>query len=89
VEAHPIKQYFQKGLMVTLNSDDPTMFNTSINQEYSALAQKLGFTVADLKRLSVNGIDASFVSDGDKKSMKSQFEKEWAQLLNECHLGLA
>ena len=71
--------------MVTVNSDDPTMFNTCINQEYSALVEKFGFTVGDLKRLSMNGVDASFMSDGDKKSMKSQFEKEWEQLLNEYH----
>jgi adenosine deaminase len=82
VETHPIKQYFQQGLMVTVNSDDPTMFNTSISQEYSVLVKKLGFTVNDLKRLSMNGIDASFMSEGDKKLMKSQFEKEWEQLLN-------
>jgi hypothetical protein len=32
--------------------------------------------------LTLNGIDASFMSDGDKKLMKLQFEKEWEQLLN-------
>jgi adenosine deaminase len=85
VETHPIKKYFQQGLMVTVNSDDPTMFNTSISQEYSALVQKLGFTVSDLKRLTLNGIDASFMSDGDKKLMKLQFEKEWEQLLNKYY----
>ena len=85
VEAHPIKQYFQKGLMVTVNSDDPTMFNASISQEYLALVQKLGFTVNDLKRLSMNGIDASFMSVADKKSMKSQFEKEWEHLLDKYY----
>ena len=68
--------------MVTVNSDDPTMFNTSINQEYLALAQRLGFTVSDLKSLSMNGIRASFMSDRNKELMKSQFEKEWEQLLN-------
>jgi adenosine deaminase len=77
VETHPIKQYLQHGLVVTVNSDDPTMFNTSISLEYSELVQKLGFTASDLKRLSMNGIDASFMSDGDKKLMKAQFEKEW------------
>lgn len=82
VETHPIKQYFQQGLMVTINSDDPTMFNTSISQEYLVLVQKLGFTVSDLKRLSMNGVSASFIPDGDKELMKSQFEREWNQLLN-------
>jgi adenosine deaminase len=82
VETHPIKQFFQHGLMVTVNSDDPTMFNTSITQEYLVLAKKLGFSVSDLKTLSMNGIKASFMSDEDKESMTSQFEKEWQQLLN-------
>ncbi len=82
LESHPIKQYFQQGLMVTVNSDDPTMFNTSINQEYLALAQKLGFTIRDLKSLSMNGIRASFMSERNKELMKSQFEKEWEQILN-------
>jgi adenosine deaminase len=85
VEAHPIKRYFQQGLMVTVNSDDPTMFNTSISQEYLELVQKLGFTVNDLKRLSMNGVDASFMSVADKKLMKSQFEKEWEHLLDKYY----
>ncbi len=80
IETHPIKQYFQQGLMVTINSDDPTMFNTSISQEFLALVRELGFTVSDLKHLSMNGISASFMSDEDKELMKSQFEKEWQDL---------
>lgn len=74
---HPIKDYFEQGLMVTVNSDDPTMFNTSITQEYEVLVRELGFSIDELKRLSMNSIDASFMSDGDKESMKSQFEREW------------
>jgi adenosine deaminase len=81
VESHPIKDYFQKGLLVTVNSDDPTMFNTSINQEYLVLAQQLRFTVNELKQLSINGLEASFLSDDDKKAMRVQFETEWQQLL--------
>ena len=82
IKDHPIKEYFENGLLVTVNSDDPTMFNTSIAQEYLVLAQDLAFSPSDLKRLSMNGIDASFMSDSDKKLMKSQFEREWKQLLN-------
>lgn len=80
IENHPIKQYFEQGLMVTVNSDDPTMFNTSINQEYLILAQKLDFTISDLKRLSINSIVASFMSEENKELMKSLFEKEWQRL---------
>ena len=81
IEAHPIGQYFKQGLMVTVNSDDPVMFNTTISQEYLVLVEKLGFTINDLKCLSMNGIKASFMSDKDKQLMEHQFEKEWQQLI--------
>ena len=82
VESHPINDYFQKGLKVTVNSDDPTMFNTSLNQEYLVLAQQLGFTLNDLKRVSLNGIEASFLPDEEKERMKTQFEQTWQELLS-------
>ena len=81
VKEHPIREYFEQGLMVTVNSDDPTMFNTSTTQEYLLLIQELGFSLNDLKRLSMNGISASFMPDSAKETMKSQFEIEWGQLL--------
>ncbi|MBU7018273.1 MAG: adenosine deaminase [Theionarchaea archaeon] len=80
-DVHPIRQYYLKGLMVTVNSDDPTMFNTTLDEEYATLAQNLGFSVDDLKKVSMNGITSSFMADKDKELMKSQFEKEWQHLL--------
>jgi adenosine deaminase len=77
---HPIREYYQKGLSVTVNSDDPTMFDTSITREYVILAQELGFSLNDLKCMSFNGITASFMPEKAKKAMKSQVEKEWQQV---------
>lgn len=85
IETHPIKEYFRQGLMVTVNSDDPTMFNTSLTQEYVTLVQKLGFDLADLRRLGANSIDASFMSEESKKAMRVQFATEWEQLLASYH----
>jgi len=83
IEAHPIKRYVHEGLMVTVNSDDPVMFHTSINMEYRVLLQNLDFTIDELKRLSLNGIEASFLAREEKQRMTDQFEEEWQQLLNE------
>ncbi len=80
VEAHPIARYFRQGLCVTANSDDPTYFNTSMNQEYALLAQDLGLTLQELERLSLNGIVASFMSDGEKERARAQFKKEWNRI---------
>jgi adenosine deaminase len=82
VEAHPISQYFRKGLLVTVSSDDPTMFNTTISREYLVLAEILGFSVEDLKCISLNGITASFLPEKDKDELKSYFEKEWDHILD-------
>ncbi|MGD2248195.1 MAG: adenosine deaminase [Candidatus Methanofastidiosia archaeon] len=81
VEAHPIHDYYKNGLLVTVNSDDPTMFNTSINYEYELLAET-GFTVHDLYQMSMNGVTASFMCEKDKEALKLQFEKEWKILLD-------
>ncbi len=81
-ETHPIGQYFREGLMVTVNSDDPTMFDTSITQEYLLLVQRLGFSAHDLRPVSINGIKASFMADEEKELMESQFEEEWRPLLS-------
>ena len=81
VNEHPIRRYFDEGLMVTANSDDPGMFGTTLTQEYLALAEELDFTLDELKGLSMNAIDASFLPDGDKQALRSQFEDEWQSLL--------
>lgn len=80
--SHPIKEYFDNGLMVTVNSDDPTMFNTSITQEYELLVKKLGFTLADIKRLTLNGVNSSFLTDEEKQHMRDDFNKEWHHLID-------
>jgi adenosine deaminase len=82
LEAHPISQYFRKGLLVTVSSDDPTMFNTTISREYMVLAEILGFSVEDLKCISFNGITASFLPEEDKEGLRSYFEKEWDHILD-------
>ncbi|UCF79204.1 MAG: adenosine deaminase [Candidatus Eiseniibacteriota bacterium] len=80
VEAHPIGEYFRQGLRVVVNSDDPTMFNTSITQEYETLVRRLGFSLEDLKQLSTNAVEASFMSQDEKAAMKLLFQKEWEEL---------
>jgi len=79
IKKHPIRAYFDRGLMVTVNADDPAMFNSSLTDDYLALAGDLGFTMDEIKRLATNGIDASFLSNAEKAAMYSAFQKEWAR----------
>jgi aminodeoxyfutalosine deaminase len=61
VREHPLKQFFEGGLMVTLNTDDPAMFQTSLCREYELAEQELGFSRDHLRELARNSFEASFL----------------------------
>ncbi len=71
IEAHPVKYFFDNGLFVTINSDDPTMFGATITDEYLLLYEKLNFSFSSLKRLSISAIEASFLSKTEKENYKN------------------
>lgn len=61
VHDHPVRKYFDQGLMVTLNSDDPAMFGTTLNREYEVAQSEFGFTDEHLRELARNSFEASFL----------------------------
>jgi adenosine deaminase len=71
---HPIRQYFERGLKVTVNTDDPGMFGNSLAGEYRALVEKLGFSRSEIQTLVLNGIDASWLPMGEKQKMVREFK---------------
>ena len=68
---HPIRTVVDAGIPVTLCSDDPVSFNTTIGREYDQAAG-LGFAATDLLGFSRNGIASSFTSPERRKSLLSQ-----------------
>ena len=80
LEHHPIRALFDQGLMVTVNSDDPAMFNTNMNNEYLQLHHRLGFTVAELFRLTLNALDTSFLPEARKRQLCNSSKKEYQKL---------
>jgi adenosine deaminase/aminodeoxyfutalosine deaminase len=63
---HPVRNYFDQGVMITLNSDDPAMFDTSTNREYQLVRNSFGFSAEHLRELARNSFEASFLPP-DKK----------------------
>lgn len=61
LEDHPLKKFFDGGLMVTLNTDDPAMFQTSLNREYELAEEEFGFSRDHLRELARNSFEASFL----------------------------
>src|SRR5438093_2664513 len=58
---HPVRRYFDQGLMLTLNTDDPAMFSTSLTQEYALAQSEFAFTDEHLRELARNSFEASFL----------------------------
>ncbi len=71
---HPVRRYFDEGLLVTLNSDDPALFGTDLNQEYLLAHQLFGFSPQELTRLAENSFRAAFLPDGEKASYLAAFQ---------------
>ena len=65
---HPVKELFDKGVKITVNSDDPPFFNASIAGEYEVM-RSLGLNDEELKSLTKNAIDSAFCKEEIKKEL--------------------
>ena len=77
---HPLRQLWEDGVYVTVNSDDPPLFGTDLNREYEALVDHFGFDADDLDQISLNAVRASFLPAEEKARMKNEFVAEFARL---------
>ncbi len=73
---HPIRDYFDRGLIVTVNTDDPSMFGNSLAQEYRCLESELGFSRDEIRELILQGIRASWLSEEKKTLMIDGFRSD-------------
>jgi aminodeoxyfutalosine deaminase len=72
LDEHPLRQMHDAGVIVTINSDDPPMFGTTLNQEYAVAARLLELDEAGLKRLAQNAVDVSFADDDVKRRLTAE-----------------
>jgi adenosine deaminase len=61
IEAHPLKKLFDLGVRVTINSDDPEVLETNLNNEYRIAHEILGMSMEDIAACNLNAFDASFI----------------------------
>ena len=64
---HPVKYMLDKGLLVTVNSDDPAYFGGYLNENYEAIAEALNLSKDDLRKLAANSFTASFLHEDEKQ----------------------
>ncbi len=72
---HPIRRFFDEGLMVTVNTDDPVLFSVELNEEYERVATQVGFSRDEIVTLIKNNLMSTFLSDSEKRVHWKQVEK--------------
>ncbi|MEY8000958.1 adenosine deaminase [Clostridium sp. Mt-5] len=70
---HPVKKYLDEGLVITVNTDNTTVSNTDIIQEFEYLVKYQNFSFGDIKKVIENGIDYSFASEEDKNDLRNEY----------------
>lgn len=61
ISQHPVRNYFDHGVMITVNTDDPAMFRTTLAREYQLLQEHFAFTEEQLREVARNSFEASFL----------------------------
>ena len=77
---HPLPRLYAAGVPLTINSDDPPLFNTTLNQEVALLADPFGFELATINDILLNGVRQSFLPPQEKAEMLDSFQAEMAAL---------
>ena len=77
VARHPLRAFFDRGLLVSVNTDDPKMFGTSLEGEYLALAEQQGFGIEEIRRLVENAIDSTWADEPTRAQLRTHLS-EWA-----------
>ena len=73
IEEHPVRRYFERGIAVTINTDDPKMFGNSLAEEYRLLEEGLGFSQEEIRTLILRGIRAAWLPEDRRQQLVEEF----------------
>lgn len=73
--AHSFRRLADAGVEVTVNSDDPPMFGTTLSEEYARVAETFDYSTADLERFARASLRHSFLPDADRAGFEAEFEQ--------------
>lgn len=73
--SHPIKKLYDLGIDVSINTDNRTVSDITLNDEYINLYKTFHFTIDDFKKMNIMAINHAFLNDEDKRKLKEEIEK--------------
>uniref|UniRef100_A0A8D0HC10 Adenosine deaminase n=1 Tax=Sphenodon punctatus TaxID=8508 RepID=A0A8D0HC10_SPHPU len=79
---HPVIQFRKDQANYSLNTDDPLIFNSTINTDYRIAMEYMGFTVEEFKRVNINAAQSSFLPEKEKKELLNQLYEAYGMILS-------
>ena len=73
IEDHPVRRYWERGLNITVNTDDPGMFHNSLAGEYAVLMDIFGFSRAEIRRLAAASLEGAWCGPEEKARLRPLF----------------
>jgi len=80
---HPIRRLWDAGVYVTVNSDDPPMFGTTLTDEFLLLARQWSFDAGEIEQLVLGAVRAALLPPDERERLEHEFEAELARLRRE------
>jgi adenosine deaminase len=77
---HPLPRLYAAGVSLSVNSDDPPLFNTSLNANVATLYDPFHFSLDTIDEILLNGVRHSFMSTEQKQKMEEEFRAEMKRL---------
>lgn len=76
IEEHPVRTFIEKGIPVSINTDDPKMFGNSLAKEYQTLKDVFDYSNEEIQTIILNSIDTLWLNEPEKKTLKREFMQE-------------
>ena len=77
---HSLSQLLEQGLYVTINSDDPPMFNTTLATEYIICQKTWNWDRATIEKLILNAVDVTLLTEKEKQNMRRKFKAQFESI---------
>jgi adenosine deaminase len=80
LDGHSYPELRRRGVLATLNSDDPALLRHDLNAEYVTVAERFGFDLGEMEAIALDGIEASWLDASDRASLRHRFEARFDDL---------
>lgn len=71
-----IEELYKRGVKITINTDNNTVSNTNIVEEYKNVLENTNLNIEDLIKMNINALSGAFVSPQKRAELKARFNKE-------------